>query len=88
MEYVVNLVQTYNKNHIDSQISKSDGMVKWVEHLSPIVGDRGIRTLHVQTNYLNVDTWCYLVWHLTLPGQGKEQWNEEDQSFMTEIYPA
>ena len=38
-----------------------------------------------QNNDVKIVTCAYLAWQSALVGQGKEQWNEEDQSFMSEI---
>ena len=66
-------------------------MVEWVERLTPISGDQRNQNLagpnpgRVKPMTL---TW-YLSLHLhVLLGQGKEQWNEEDQLSITEISPA
>ena len=46
------------------------------------------KTSWSQTNDLKIYTCRYLAWHPTLLGNGKEQWNEENQLPTIEIYPA
>ena len=41
-----------------------------------------------QTNGTKIDTCPYLAWHSALLGCGKEQWNEDNQLFMTKVSSA